>query len=158
MEINDAIKNEKSINSFIETYFEPVTPFYKNPLFPLKINHKSKGRTITFCNITPVDSWALKLDSSFTFFLLIKDSVKVFNAITKNYGGHSIESEAAVNDVSMGITYDWENPPIQISLKQFINDEDFPEYEDCYLIRIGNMNFKDIVILPDTTGLDLDDL
>jgi hypothetical protein len=62
MEISDAIKNEKSISSFVERYFEPVTPFYKNPLFPLKINHKSKGRTITFCNIVPIDSWALKLD------------------------------------------------------------------------------------------------
>jgi len=156
--INEVIKNKDRLNKFIAENFESIAPSEQNPIFPFKTNYKSKIKAITFCNITPIDSWVLKEDTSYTFFLLLKNNENVFNAITKTYGHHTVEAEAEVNNVNMGISYSWDKPTVEIHLRKFINDEDYPKYEDCYMVVVGNMMYKDIVILPDTTGLDLDEL
>ncbi len=73
MEITKIIESEKAINKFALKNFELVSSSYKPPIFPYKVNFKRKTTaTAYFCNLPLVDSWVLKQNSLYTFFLILK--------------------------------------------------------------------------------------
>lgn len=148
MEINEAISG-KSIDSFIANKFDSVGASYKNPIFPYKINYKVKGNEVTFCGVPVIDCWALKSNSSYTFFLLVKHSPDLVNAISKNYGQHESETEIEINDrPSSPTSYSWEAEKVNIFLKSFRNVEKDKKYEGCSMVIIGNMSYYEIVSFP----------
>lgn len=148
MEINEAISG-KSIDGFITNKFDSVGSSYKNPIFPYKINYKIKDKEVTFCGVPVVDCWALKSNSSYTFFMLIKHSANLVNAISKNYGQHDTETEIEINDrPSSPTSYSWESEKVNIFLRSFRNVEKDKKYEDCLMVIIGNMSYYEIVSFP----------
>lgn len=68
MEINDIIKNEKKINDFIVANFDKMSTQDENPIFPYRVNYIGKSSSFTFCKVPITKLWALKSDSSFSFF------------------------------------------------------------------------------------------
>lgn len=148
MEINEVI-NGKTIANFIANKFDSVGASYKNPIFPYKINYKIKNEEVTFSGVPVVDCWALKSNSSFAFFLLIKSSPNLVNAISENYGQHESETEIEINNrPSSPASYSWEAEKINIILKSFRNFEMDNKYKDCSMVIIGNMSYYEIVSLP----------
>ena len=150
MEITKIIENEKEIDKFILKNFELVSSSYKSPIFPYKVNFKKKTKaTAYFCNLPLVDSWVLKQDSRYTFFLILKNDVELVAEISKKYGKQLIESEFEVNNNYIGDTsYYWEVGHINIVMNKFSNIDKITKYYNCSLIAIGNMNYSEIITVP----------
>jgi hypothetical protein len=148
MELNEIVKNKEQINSFIEKCFEPTSSSYESVIYPFRFNYASKGDSITFCNLNVISSWALMKDSCYTFFLIIKEQSGLIDIISKHYGKHKIESSVEVNSSYFPTSYFWDVGKINIYLRKFRAIKKADKYENCSFVIIGNMNYKDIIILP----------
>jgi hypothetical protein len=148
MEINENIGRKEKVEAFIEANFVPVNSYYKNPIFPYKINYRSRDSGITFCSLPIVDCWILKCGTSYTFFMLIRNVPDLVNVISNYYGSHSMESSVEIDDRSLaGTSYFWERGDFSIILSKYLNIERINKYENCRMINIGNMPYKSIVSL-----------
>ena len=152
MELNNVIRSNK-VDSFIANKLDSVGTSYRNPIFPYKVNFKSRGDSITFCGVPVIDYWALKLDSSYTFFLLVKQSSSLVSLISQIYGRQESEIESEINSQSTSLTsYAWETDSGTILLRSFMNVEMDKKHYGCSLIVIGNMRYIDIVSMPPLRG------
>lgn len=148
MELNDIINSNK-VESFIADKLDSVGSSYRNPIFPYKLNFKSRGDSITFSGIPVIDYWALKSDNLYTFFLLVKQSPGLASLISENHSWQESEIEVVINAQSDSPTsYTWETKHGTILLRSFSNVEMNIQYKDCSLILVGNMRYIDIVHMP----------
>lgn len=148
MDINQAIKDSVNIDDFISNKYQKVDSLYHNPIYPYKVNYRIKDVNITFGHLPLVESWALKIDTSFTFFILLKNNSKgpsLVDVISKYYGPHSMESNVEIDDhFNTSNTYYWRIDNIQIMLERFPNVRMVKKYDNCFMVLIGNMDYKSV--------------
>ena len=151
MEINQIIK-EKKIDEFINSNFERIGIDNRSPIFPHKANYIITKNLATFCTLPIINCWAFKKDTSYTFYILVKDSDNLRENICKWYGPPESELTFEINERPPGPpSYSWDFKGIRIFLRKYINIRNIDEYSHCNLIMVGNMNFSETVILPDKT-------
>ena len=150
MDIATIIEDNKRVNRFISKYFETVDTSFQNPIFPCKVNLKTKPKvTITFCDFPVADCWVLKKEESFTFFLIIKDDSSLVDSISKRFGEKQIESEIEANGFTIkGKTHYWEIGQLNILLNSFRNVNKISQYEKCVMLTIGNMGYSETLNFP----------
>jgi hypothetical protein len=148
MDINQAIKDSANIDDFLSIKYRKVDSLYHNPIYPYQVNYRMEDTDITFCNLPLVESWALKNDASFNFFIMIKDSeagTDIVKVISSYYGVHFMESNVEVDDYSItGSTYYWKTENIEIMLERFPNVRMIKKYDNCFMLLIGNMDYKSV--------------
>ena len=148
MDINQAIEDSATIDDFISSNYENVDSQYHNPIYPYKVNYRMKDAGITFAHLPLVESWALKVDTSFTFFILLKNNSNgpnIVDVVSSYYGLHSMESNVEIGDhFNTSNTYYWRIANIQIMLERFPNVRMTKKYDNCFMLLIGNMDYKSV--------------
>jgi hypothetical protein len=148
MDISECIINKECITFCIGNNYELIDSTYKNPIFPYKINYKSKTRKLTYCGNDVIDSWCLQLEDSFTFYFIVKKNSNVLKSIVKKFGTPDAETYVEMNGIPSPTAYHWDEE-VKIILSRYLNPRCISKYNDCFMITFGNMEFSRIVHLPD---------
>ena len=143
----DVIEWLKDQNKFYNQLEECFTPFddkMYSPIYSYSANYQANKGALSICNIDVLDAWLLKEDSSFNFYLVVKQNPQIVPLITKEFGPHSIETDIEINQVSQPTAYHWEGK-YNIIVRPFHNIVGDKKYDSCILITIGNMSYKDLI-------------
>lgn len=147
MEINDFI-SQKKIDLLIRTHFIALNPENNNPIFPYKINFHLQSRRITFCSIPVIDGWGLISKNNYTLFLLLP-KLDLHDAILRTYGRSFNTMEIEIDGRSdPDPMYSWDSSEVKIIIHKYRSLEKRKDYDNCYMVIIGNMNYEDVVLLP----------
>jgi hypothetical protein len=153
MQMNGNIKDMSVIQSahtdvkeIISSNFAPLFAGYKSPIFPYRVGFKCKDFNIKFCNIDIIDGWALKEDSLFCFYLMMKNEQNLLSRISTKYGKHAIETSVSVNEsVEPSSSFIWEKNGVRIYLQAFLDMSTTERFRNCCLVIITNMKYRDIL-------------
>lgn len=144
MEITDHLLGNDAIG-FIEKNFIAVNRNYQTPLSPYKINLRGNGNKITFCSIPVYDAWCLRQDTSFAFFIAMKEKHDYRQIITNEIGEPIIYSSSSFSIGQKGYQADhvnWQIGEVNIYSIGFSKFERLFKYKDCKLFIVGNIDYS----------------
>jgi hypothetical protein len=148
MDINNVLLGSGGIDEFLQTRCQKLDSSYRNPIYPYNVNYKISDTGVKFANLPLVESWVLKIETSFTFFLMLKDnaaSPDLVEVISKYYGSHFMESNVEIGShFNTGNTFYWRTEKLKIMLERFPNVRTDKKYDNCDMLIIGNMDYLSV--------------
>jgi hypothetical protein len=151
MDISNFIGGRSDIEYFIDSYFDKVEyDGFNNPIFPFKVNFINKEDSMKFCTMNIQQCWVQKIDTLYSFFIVIKRAADLQKNISAKYGRWNISGQVAAQGIPIGGGLAmWSKENLNITLRTYFNALQIPEYEMCDLVIIGNMKSSQLGLVSE---------
>ena len=144
LEIAEHCGDEEILNSLMKNYFYNLNSIEQNAIFPYLINLGTTSSDLKFCNIPIIRCWALKIESSCSIFMIVKNEYNLLQMISERFGKPSGQISVEINDNANFPSYTWDGD-FSIFVRKFYNLNKETNCNDCVLIIFGNMMYRDII-------------
>jgi hypothetical protein len=139
-----------AVHFLIDVAFVPTDPTLPSPIFPLKVTHVVKYQRLVFCELPIQQTFCLSVDDQYAFFMLVRRSYEVYQKIRTRYGYPEAEISVDIDGSEPSEpNYHWDVHKLIIILSSFHNFARIEEYQNCYMVIVGNMEYRDMISLPE---------
>ena len=151
MNISDFIGRQNDLESFIDCNFDKVQyDGFEKPVYFYKVDFINKTPCLKFCTMSIQQCWVKKIDTSYTFFIIIKSTADVQKKISARYGRWDVSGFITTQGTPVGGShFIWRREHVNISVESYINIFRIPKYEMCELVIFGNMKPNQLMDRPE---------
>jgi hypothetical protein len=143
IEISDFIGRPNDLKSFIDSNFDSVVDDdFRNPMLPYRVDFISRTDSLKFCGMILQQCWVQKIDTLYSFFMIIKQTSDIKNHISGVYGNCNVAASVTAEGININDSlFLWRLGHVNIDQSRYYNVFRDPKFEECDLIIFGNMKF-----------------
>lgn len=148
MDISDYKGRLNDLQTFIDSNFFTVEyEGFENPMHPFKVGFINRTDSLKFCTMTVLQCWVQRIDTFYSFFMILKRSAAVKRHITSVYGNCDVSALVTAEGINMSDSlFMWRRGHLRIDEQPYYNISGIPKFEDCDLIIFGNMKFEQLLL------------
>ena len=148
MDISEYVDQPDDLETFIDSNFVTVKyDGFENPMYPFKVNFINRTDSLKFCAMNVQQCWVQRIDTFYSFFMIIKRTAVIKKRITSVFGNCSISASVTAEGIHIDDSlFIWSSGHINIDQNKYYNISRNPKFEECELIIFGNMRFKQLLL------------
>jgi len=144
MELTLALEKEAEMQRFISSNFRATTYSLFSPVFPYHVDLINKV-DIKFYGVNTIRCWATKVGASYSFFLLIKDSVDLKNCLDQHIGQPDMVMNLSTDLQPKGDnTFRWTKKDSRYYVDTYSNILKEERYANCNLLIVSNVKHNEL--------------